>query len=107
MYEKRRRSGKEYPKFPKWESLKNKSEKVACFPSPNPNHQLPSFSPAIHHNFTTKKPHPTTHFHQNPQQKQGPTTQKNYSKAFLLSDTILAPRKDDDRGEHFTPVQGR
>jgi hypothetical protein len=34
MYEKRRRSGKEYPKFPKWESLKNKSGKSGMFSEP-------------------------------------------------------------------------
>jgi hypothetical protein len=40
--------------FPKWESFKNKSGKVACFSSPKNDHQLTTFSPAIHHKFTTK-----------------------------------------------------
>ena len=63
-------------KFPKWESSKINPEKVACFSSPNPHHQLTTLSPAIHHKFTTKNHVPTTRFHQNPQQKRTPTTPK-------------------------------
>jgi hypothetical protein len=63
-------------KFPKWESSKINPEKVACFSSPNPHHQLTTLSPAIHHKFTTKNHVPTTRFHQNPQQKRTSTTPK-------------------------------
>jgi hypothetical protein len=41
-------------------------------------------SPAIHHNFTTKKPRSTTRFCQKPQQKPGPTTPKKYCKSAPL-----------------------
>jgi hypothetical protein len=53
--------------FPKWESLKNKSGKVACFSSPNPDRQLNQLSPANHHKFTTKKRRSPTRFCQNTQ----------------------------------------
>jgi hypothetical protein len=59
-------------KFPKWDPSKINPEKVACFSSPNPDHQLTSF----HQQSTTTSPRPTTRFHQNPHQKQGPTTPK-------------------------------
>jgi hypothetical protein len=65
-------------------------EKVACFSSPNPDRQPSQLSPAIHHNFTTKKPRPTTRFRQNPQQKQGPTAPKNYCKRAPASSRVLA-----------------
>ena len=39
-------------KFPKWESLKINPERVACFSSPNPDHQLTIF----HHQSTTNSP---------------------------------------------------
>jgi hypothetical protein len=38
--------------FPKWESLKNKSRKVACFSSPKNDRQLTSF----HQQSTTNSP---------------------------------------------------
>jgi hypothetical protein len=40
--------------FPKWESQKINPVKVACFSRPKTDRQLTNFSPAIHHNFTTK-----------------------------------------------------
>jgi hypothetical protein len=63
-------------KFPKWESLKNKSGKSGMFFEPENRPSTSQLLPAIHHNFTTKTPRPTTHFRQNPQQKQCPTAHK-------------------------------
>jgi hypothetical protein len=90
-------------KFPKWESSKINPEKVACFSSPNPHHQLTTLSPAIHHKFTTKNHVPTTRFHQNPQQKRTPTTPKKITaKALPIEAEDLRfpnPRKLSDYGE--------
>jgi hypothetical protein len=44
-------------------------------------------SPAIHHNFTTKKPRPTTRFRQNPQQKWGLPPKKITAKAHMPPDS--------------------
>ena len=41
-------------KFPKWESLKNKSRKSGNFSTPKNDRQRTSISPATHHKFATK-----------------------------------------------------
>src|SRR5437868_14520816 len=67
-------------KFPKWESLKNKSGKVACFSSRKNGRQLTSF----HQQSTTNSPsknhvlHPV--FAKTPSKNAGYPPEKNYCK---------------------------
>jgi hypothetical protein len=54
---------------------KIKLKKVACFSDPKKCLSTHHDSPAIHHNFTTKKPRKKRTFSQNPLQKRPSTTQ--------------------------------
>jgi hypothetical protein len=72
-------------------------KKVACFSSPNPDHQLPS-SPAIHHNSTTKKPRTTTRFPQNPRKNRGATTAKKIPAKAPLVEQFLRFSEDNSYG---------
>src|ERR1700723_512494 len=74
-------SGPDPRLFPKWESLKNKSEISGVFLRPEKNHKIHHKSPRFHHKFTIKKPSFTMHFFKNPLQKhQNTTKQKTTSK---------------------------
>jgi hypothetical protein len=86
--------------FPKWESLKNKSGKSGMFFEPKTDRQPSQLSPAIHHNFTAKKPRSTTRFCQNPQQKRSPTTPKKLLQSIPSSGGVLAP-SGDGGGSYF------
>ncbi len=56
--------------------------------------------PALHHNFTTKNPRPTTRFCKNPQQKQAPTTPQKLLQKRPSSSRVLAS-SEEAGGGHF------
>jgi hypothetical protein len=90
--------------FPKWESLKNKSGKVACFSSPNPDRQLTSF----HQQSTTTSPRkhhvlPPV-FAKIPSKNEVPPPPKNYRKHPLLKQGF-GSRGDDHSGSHSVLIR--
>ena len=88
-------------------STKINPEKAACFSSPNPDRQLPSF----HQQSTTTSP-PKNHvqppvFRQNPRQKQGPTTHKKITAEAPLFEQGLASSGGLRRQPICPGLQGR